>query len=600
MWYYDSFADNNKGEVCFATIDPLKVFVDPSSVDFFYRDAAHIIIRDIATEEQITLQNPMIDLEGCSQNHDIDTPTSIHSDPSGLIKQQTVNTNVHRYETIDRYSKVKVQKFTVYDTGATMDKVLDQEQYKEFLQQPSIIEIGLNGQKKFFVDDQSVRSALHMYEQTGGVYHLEYTQEGKITVASGHEADAEDIQMVVPGSTIAMQVVPMSEMVKMGVVVVIPSIVTRIKRVYSVGGVTKYVELMPISEYPMVPLVSEYGRDPYPVSPVRRVRPLQEYKNKLRNLIVAHAANSSGVKVFIQKGSKNKQELQKEFAKAGAAVIEVEMELGQPVIASPIPLPNELYKNEQDITKDIERQLGIYSMMDGNPADAPTTYKGTVALDEFAQRRIQSQREDIEEFLNFFGTIGIQFMQAYWTEYKVIRLFKPNNEVYQIGINTDKAFIPDDITMGQEWRINDIGTGTYDIIIMSGSMLPSNRWALAEYYLELFKAGIIDKEEYLKKSEVADVEGVLQRSGEIQQLQRMVEGLQNEIKRLSGDLQTASRETIHANKRMEVMKTEMKLKEFEVRSKAAAELYGARLNDEVGLHRNRLKDKQKDSKKIKR
>ena len=44
--------------------------------------------------------------------------------------------------------------------------------------------------------------------------------------------------------------------------------------------------------------------------------------------------------------------------------------------------------------------LGIHPLQHGDPSAAPTTYKGTVAIDEYAQRRIKSKLDDIDEALN--------------------------------------------------------------------------------------------------------------------------------------------------------------------------------------------------------
>ena len=41
--------------------------------------------------------------------------------------------------------------------------------------------------------------------------------------------------------------------------------------------------------------------------------------------------------------------------------------------------------------------------MQGDQGAAPTTYKGTIALDEFGQRRIRSKKDDIEAMLNQLG-----------------------------------------------------------------------------------------------------------------------------------------------------------------------------------------------------
>jgi cell division protein FtsB len=103
-------------------------------------------------------------------------------------------------------------------------------------------------------------------------------------------------------------------------------------------------------------------------------------------------------------------------------------------------------------------------------------------------------------------------------------------------------------------KINDITVGDYDCIVVSGSMLPSNRWAQFDYYMMMYEKGLIDQVEMLKKTELVDIEGVLNRHSQMQQLQSENQQLQAEIKKLSGDLQTAQREVVHADKRVEVEK----------------------------------------------
>ena len=98
--------------------------------------------------------------------------------------------------------------------------------------------------------------------------------------------------------------------------------------------------------------------------------------------------------------------------------------------------------------------------------------------------------------------------------------------------------------------------------------------------MEMFKMGLIDQTEVLKKSELVDVEGVLQRSGQMQQMAAMIEQLQEELKNVKGDLQTADRETVHAKKRLEVEKFSSGLDKVSNRAEAATSLYKARLDDE--------------------
>ena len=108
---------------------------------------------------------------------------------------------------------------------------------------------------------------------------------------------------------------------------------------------------------------------------------------------------------------------------------------------------------------------------------------------------------------------------------------------------------------------NDIALGQHDIRIISGSTLPSNKVAEYNMYLDAYKLGLVDDVEVLKKSEIFDKEGVLQRKGRMQQMQQYIATLENQVKELKGDLQTADRETVSARKRTETEKFKSRLTE---------------------------------------
>ena len=110
---------------------------------------------------------------------------------------------------------------------------------------------------------------------------------------------------------------------------------------------------------------------------------------------------------------------------------------------------------------------------------------------------------------------------------------------------------------------NDITIGHYDVRIISGSTLPSNRVAEYNMYLEAFRMNLVDDVEVLKKTEIFDKEGVLQRKGQMAQLQSMNQQLQEQVKKLSGDLQTSEREAVSSRKRTETEKFKSRLNEIQ-------------------------------------
>ena len=183
-------------------------------------------------------------------------------------------------------------------------------------------------------------------------------------------------------------------------------------------------------------------------------------------------------------------------------------------------------------------------------------------------------KEKHENMLNQLAKVAIPLIQQMYTEEKVIRLVQPNGAESEERINFYK-----EMDEGVVKKFHDIGTGKYDVKVVSGSTLPTNRMALLNTYMQMHQAGLIDQVEVLKKSELVDVEGVLERAGQMQQMAQEMEMLQQELKKVKGDLQTATREEVHAKKRLEVEKFSGDLDKISNRADMAASLYKARLGD---------------------
>ena len=304
---------------------------------------------------------------------------------------------------------------------------------------------------------------------------------------------------------------------------------------------------------------------------------MQEYINKTRSLIIAHATTSTNTKILIPSGSVDMQDFEQRWAQPGVA-IEVDMDNGAPQPIQPTPLPNSLYQNEQMAKQDIDHQLGLYEMMQGNSQAAPDTYKATVALDEFGQRKIKSKLQDIETGLVRMAKCAIPLMQQLYQAEKVVRLVQPNNSLSEYAINK-KMY--DDKT-GVTNVMNDISRGTYDVVVVTGSTLPTNRFAQLEMYMDAYEKGIIDKTEVLKKTEVFDVEGVLQRTDTVGQLQAQTKQMEEQIKELEGDLQTRERENYHLKQKAELEKFKADLDKTSTQSKMSGKLFEKRLDDALG------------------
>jgi hypothetical protein len=168
-------------------------------------------------------------------------------------------------------------------------------------------------------------------------------------------------------------------------------------------------------------------------------------------------------------------------------------------------------------------------------------------------------------------------MQQLYTMQKIFRVVQPNNAMSEYAINKQ---IYDDKT-NEIQIVQDITVGKYDVVVVAGSTLPTNRFAELEFYMDAYQKGLIDREEVLKKTEVFDIEGVMERTDIIQKLQQQLQASQDQIKQLRGDIQTRDRESVNLRKRVEVEKFKSDMDKVSNRAQAASTVFEKRLDDNL-------------------
>ena len=577
--------DNGRPEIEFGAVAPKDLFIDPNSKDRYARDAAHILIVKTLTDEQIQATYP--EYANLLPSIPKESLLNLHGASGVVDLESSFDNESARYKVIDRFSRIKKMEWVMYDPSTGQDWVTQDGRQNELLDRQVLIETTVHSGQKMILDEVQLRQAAQYYEKFGEVFH--YVMDPNDPSAqpfpmAGPEAEHNDpATEVVPGSETKLQPTTMGELVKQGALMFNPNVVSHIRRVLSFGDVTVWKTDYEFDIYPIVPCYNRWNRTPYAEGDIPLVKQLQIYINKLRAILILHAANSAGVKLLVSRGSADREELKKEWIQPGMNVFEVDMEFGPPVQSAPPPLPNELYNNENKAKEDIQQILGAYLLSQGDPSNAPDTHRGTLAIDEYGQRRIKNKKDDIEGFIAQFGQLLIALIQKYYTEPKVVRLIRPNNIGYNVRLN-----YTDDYSEGAA-KINDISVGRFDVVVVSGSTLPINRWAQFEYYLELYKLNAIDRVELLKHSEVTDPEEILQRMDEIEQLRQQLSQAMDQIKNLEGDLQTARRESVHDRMKVEVTEFTSKLDGMKTSAAAATELYRQRLRDEVQLAASSLK-----------
>ena len=580
MVYIDPLKDYGRGEVCIHDIDPLDVYIDPNSRDRLANDAENIIVSRMFTKEQAQAMYPQYEeaIKNAESDLHTDRPTTQRVDNKGIVFPEDTATKtdinfgdsseyIRGYE---RYYKVWVKRYHVKNNVEGREEVFIEDEMEEYLARPAV---KINGQPMTdAVKAQGIiEQLMAQYEQ--GV----------------QQAEMEGID---PPQLPQIEEITHADLIAEGLIETVSVPVQRVKQCVIMGDKYLYSRILPMEHYPVVVFMNIHTRTPYPVSDVRMVKDMQEYINKTRSLIIAHATTSTNTKILIPSGSVDMQDFEQRWAQPGVA-IEVDMDSGAPQPVQPTPLPNTLYQNEQVAKQDIDHALGLYELMQGNAQAAPHTYKATVSLDEFGQRKIKSKLQDIETGLVRIAKVAIPLMQQLYQAEKVVRIVQPNNSLTEVAINKK---LYDDKT-GEISVINDISRGSFDVVVVTGSTLPTNRYAQLEMYMDAYEKGIIDKKEVLKKTEVFDMEGILERTDLVGQLQGQVKQQQETIKKLQGDMQTREREVYHAKQRAELEKFKSGLDKTSTQSKSAGRLFEKRLDDALGQVKSEVRNTVAQQKK---
>ena len=209
--------------------------------------------------------------------------------------------------------------------------------------------------------------------------------------------------------------------------------------------------------------------------------------------------------------------------------------------------------------KYIDLNFGIPELLQGFQDKAPDSVRGTMLISQMGESRGKSKLRDIEGSLSMVGKVVYNLSKDHYTFQKKIKIVQSNNNLTEFTVNNR---LYDDKTNEIVSIENDISLGQHDIRVISGSTLPSNKQVEYNTYLEAYKLGLVDDVEVLKKTEIFDKEGVLQRKGQMAQMQSYIKQLESQVKQLSGDLQTAERETLNSRKRAETEKFKSRLNEI--------------------------------------
>ena len=529
--YIDQEDDYGRGEVKFTYVDPFRVVVDPNSRNKWFDDASGMQLSTVLTREQLLDNYPMLNTP--DENGDV----LIDNIESVAVTDDDYPVSQNRQEggsfTPDRTKD--------YDWGNQAEKYRLIEDFRK-VKMPFFRVVDLQSGQEKVLDNDGLEKLL----------------------ADERTAEAFDRGL--------FDIVQVQQ--------------TRIKVTCVVGQVVLYENVLDTNIFPLVPVPNIWTNTPYPMSDVRKNKGFQRFLNKVMSLITSHAQASSGLKLLIPQGSvQDVEELERDWANPNAT-IEYDASFGEPHFPSPQPLAGSILQLPQMVEHYIDLNIGIFEMQQGDASAAPRTSSGTMMMEDFGQRRSKSKLRDVEASLKRLGTLMYHLAKSHYNFQKTFRIVQPNNDLTEYTVNKRMY---DDKTKELQTIENNLSVGSFDVRVIGNSTMPSNKWGEWNVYMEAYQAGLIDRVEALKKTEIFDKEGVLQRTDLVQQLQQQLQSAQEQIKKLSGDLQTAHRESISSRKKVEVEKFKGKLKEQEYDSKTQNKVSIDKLSNAVKLETEKLR-----------
>jgi len=529
--YIDKEADYGRGEVKFKHLNPFKVYVDPNSRDRYFDDASGMMVSNIMSKMQLLDAYPKLG-----------EPIEEGSDK--LLIDEIETTSEEDWPS--NQNERTMESFTP-------DVVKDYD-YK-------------GGSEKFRLIEYYSKVKVPYFR----VLDVQANQEKILTEEEfGQLEQDEDFQKAIAKKQIDFARVEQ----------------TRIRQTCIIGQLVLYDLILDTDIYPIVPVPNIWTNTPYPMSDVRKNKDFQRFLNKTVSLITSHAQASSGLKLLIPQGSvQDIEELERDWSNPNAT-LEYDASFGEPHFPSPQPLSSSIMQLPQLIERYIDLNMGIFEMMQGNSEAAPRTSSATMMMEDFGQRRSKSKLRDVEGSLKRIGKVVYNLSKSHYDFKKTFRISQPNNDLNEYTVNKK---IYDDKTQELMKIENEVAVGQFDIRIIGNSTMPSNKWGEWEIYMQAYQSGLIDRVEALKKTDIFDKSGVLERTDQIQQLQQALEGAQQEIQKVSGDLQTAHRESVSARKRTEVEKFKAELSKDSSKTKADTKLSIDRLKDAVKLESEKLR-----------
>ena len=606
----DKDADRGMGEVRFNRLDPYDVFVDPASRDFLFRDATFIQIRKNISRARLINMLPQFEtrIKKVTKGSDVVSYSQRDAEFTDSIQPEDLTYGVNMdaededilpyYET---YSKKKFKYRNVYikiepsEAELLMLKEAVKDQLEAFQQE---IEVQLI--EKQLQIEQQVQAGEVIPER--GKLMVENSQ--KMAAQAIQEKEMELISQAREEATIVKEQVmsesqflefEKDENFKKNIIDSVEFYENRIIKTCSVGDDTfLFEQIIPISEYPIVPMPYMYTGTPYAMSAVTPLIGKQQEINKAHQIMLHNANLSSNLRWMYEEGSVPEDEWEK-YSSAPGALLKYRQGFSPPTPIQPAPINNAFFTVVQQGKTDAEYISGVPSAMMGFSQDQAETYRGLLANDEFGTRRLKAWMNSIAEpALEHVGRVFKMMAQKHYTIEKVFRIVQPeggDQKEKEVRINVN-LYNDYGKAIG---KYKDYATARFDVRIIAGATLPLNRWALLEEYFRWYQSGLIDDIAMLSETDIRNKEKIIERKSMLSQMQGQLQSVQELVKERDGTIETLQRQLVQAGIKMKVGDANNEIRKDVLQTEAQQKLLRGMLKVEFQKMRDQMQSDMKST-----
>jgi len=592
-------ADHGMGDVIIDTIEPFDVYVDPKSRDILYRDASYIMVKKVMPQSHLSKLFPEYKrkIKNAGTVNDGQVSYSQASEGSTFQYKDIEDEAIDFYGEEDRkldyyelYEKIKLPYMNVFYRVEPSREAIGEIRVQVDMEMEAI-------EKETDVRTQEQILLLNEQLKQGSIIEERFTLElNKIEEKAKEQIvqirQQKLSQAMEAVSSVENNVVSEKEFkilmrgeLKNTLVDAIKFYESRVKLTCVIGDTFVYDQILPGTEYPIIPIHYKWTGTPYPMSAVAPLVGKQQELNKAHQLLVHNASLGSSLRYVYHEGSID-EDYWEQHASAPGALLPVRQGFEPPTIIQPAPITT-AFANIVELGKtDMEYLAGIYSSMQGDVKQQHDTFKGLLANDEYGTRRVKTwMKNAVEPSLQHLGEVVRAYAQETYKVNKIFRIVEPNN-VKDVEIN-----IIEYNKYGEAiGKFFDYPTSKFDVRLVAGSTLPVNRWAYLKELMEMLKLGIVDDIAVLAEADIKDKEKIAQRKSVMAQLRKALEGAQQEIKEGKGTIETLSRQLVQAgikdkqrmaehDMRKTLLDTSAKLKGDVATSRANQQLQNDRLRD---------------------